>query len=73
MLYYEAVKYAYHELTNAKDRYVNVCSTIGQSLNAAVVRRYVEVQSLLMSPIIPHFCDHVWTEVLGKVTMMNQY
>lgn len=67
MLYYEACKYGFHELSNARDRYILFCSTTGEPLNKDLVLCYIEVQALLMAPILPHFCEFTWRTILQKV------
>lgn len=66
MLYYDACKNGFHELLNARDRYLNACTTLNVPIHKELFLRFVEVVAIIMSPIIPHFCEHVWREVLGK-------
>lgn len=33
--------------------------------HADVLRRFVEVQYVLLAPICPHFCEYVWQDLLG--------
>lgn len=35
-------------------------------MHADVISRFLEVQYVLMAPITPHFCEHVWGTLLGK-------
>lgn len=66
MLYREVVKVAFFELQNARDRYRDVTVTHGTvGMNRDLLKRFFEVQSQIMSPIIPHFAEHVWMTVLG--------
>jgi leucyl-tRNA synthetase len=37
-----------------------------QPVHADVITRFMEVQYVLMAPITPHFCEHVWGGLLGK-------
>lgn len=30
------------------------------------MRRFIEVQVLLLAPICPHWAEHIWQDVLGK-------
>jgi leucyl-tRNA synthetase len=67
MLYRDVVKHAFFELQNARDFYRDATIVHGsQGMHKDVLRRFVELQVLLMSPIIPHFAEHVWTEILGN-------
>jgi leucyl-tRNA synthetase len=64
MLYYEVVKYGFHEMLNARDRYLLVCSTLKLNPHADLVSLFINNMMIMMSPIIPHFCDFVWTRLL---------
>lgn len=69
MHYREALKVSFYELINAKDRYMQLV----QKPNKALLLRFVEVLVLLMSPLTPHFCEHVWRNVLSKQgSVVNQ-
>lgn len=35
-------------------------------MHVDLVRRFVELQALLMTPIIPHWSEYIWREVLHK-------
>lgn len=67
MLYREAVKVAFYELQNARDRYRDATVLHGTAgMHRGLLRRFVELQALLMVPILPHFAEHVWTDILGN-------
>lgn len=66
MLYYEAVKYGFHEMNNARDRYINACSVVGKPLNKQLILRYLEIHAVITSPITSHFSEYTWREALGK-------
>lgn len=34
-----------------------------------IVQRYIELQAIVVSPIIPHLAAYIWSEVLNKVTV----
>lgn len=36
------------------------------SMHRDLLRRYIEVQALVMVPITPHFCEHIWSDILHK-------
>lgn len=40
-------------------------------MHADLVRRFVELQALLISPIIPHWSEYIWKEVLHKDTSIQ--
>ena len=52
-----ALKAAFHDLTAYRDSYR---SNVGQ-LHADAVSRYLEVSTLLIAPLCPHYAQHLWT------------
>lgn len=63
MRFRDVVVNGYHELQKARDRYREI--TKGSSgMHPLLVRKFIDCFTLLMSPIIPHFCEHVWRNVL---------
>nr|CCC94968.1 unnamed protein product [Trypanosoma congolense IL3000] len=57
---------AYHELSNEFSQYKLNCDSM--QMHAGIVVRYLEVITLLLAPLAPHFADHMWTAVLGHST-----
>ena len=35
-----------------------------------LIRRYIELQALLITVIAPHWAEYIWLEVLKKVSAM---
>lgn len=68
--FYEAMQFrmvlntAFHELTNEFSQYKLNCGDT--NVHADVVHRYLEVLTLLMMPLAPHFSEHMWQNVLKK-------
>ncbi|XP_068702613.1 leucine--tRNA ligase, cytoplasmic-like [Montipora foliosa] len=62
MMFREALKTGFYELQAARDRYRENCMT---GMQRDLVFRFIEVQTLLLSPICPHLAEHLW-ELLGK-------
>eukprot|EP00092_Neocalanus_flemingeri_P105682 GFUD01135485.1.p1 GENE.GFUD01135485.1~~GFUD01135485.1.p1 ORF type:complete len:1177 (+),score=443.87 GFUD01135485.1:130-3660(+) len=63
LLFKEALKSGFFELQGARDKYRELCGDAGMS--RSLVLRYLEVQAIMLSPICPHVCEHVWS-LLGK-------
>jgi len=60
----EALRTGFYELQAARDAYrQNVGSVEG--MNKDLILRFIEVQALIMAPIIPHFSEYVW-KLLSK-------
>lgn len=65
--YREALKCGFFELQNARDRYRDATVVHGSiGMNAGLVKRFIEVQVLLIVPICPHFSEHIWGDILGR-------
>lgn len=62
--YKVALKCGLFDLQSARDYYRDSTTTSGIGMHKDLVRRYIEVQALLLSPIAPHFCEYLWREVL---------
>jgi len=39
-------------------------------MSRELIMRFIEVQTLLLAPICPHVCEHVWS-LLGKVVTVD--
>ncbi|KAF5284997.1 hypothetical protein FQR65_LT02309 [Abscondita terminalis] len=63
MLFKEALRSGFFELQAVRDKYRELTSMNG--MHADLILRFIEVQALLLSPICPHVCEHVW-KLLGK-------
>jgi leucyl-tRNA synthetase len=63
-MFREALKVGWYDLSNARDTYRFACGPEG--LNRRLIVRYLEVSTVLLAPICPHWCEHVWGNVLKK-------
>lgn len=66
MLYKEALRTGFFELQSSKDKYLQLSSLEGISLD--LLMKFIEVQTILLSPICPHVAEHVWS-LIGKVSI----
>jgi leucyl-tRNA synthetase len=58
-----ALQTGFYKLQAARDAYrTNVGN---EGMNKDLILRFIEVQAILMAPIIPHFSEYLWTK-LGK-------
>ncbi|DBA71743.1 TPA: hypothetical protein ACH3X2_011015 [Trebouxia sp. C0005] len=64
MMFKEALKTGYYDLQNARDAYRAACGPHG--MHTHLVHRYIKVQTLLLAPICPHTCEHVWRSKLHE-------
>jgi leucyl-tRNA synthetase len=71
MVFHEAVKTGFYDLQAARDNYVTVCQAEGQEFNKELIERFIRVQVIMISPVTPHWSEHIWRNVLheqGSVT-----
>jgi leucyl-tRNA synthetase len=64
MSFREALKNVWFEMLNMKEQYRVL--TEGGKMHASLVEKFSESIAIAMSPITPHFCEHIWSDVLGK-------
>lgn len=67
MLFREALKSGWYDLLNARDVYRFACGPEGG--NRRLLLRFIEVSTLLLVPVCPHTCEHVWSNLLRKPGM----
>ena len=64
MSFREALKNVWFEMLNMKEQYRVL--TEGGKMHASLVEKFSESIAIAMSPITPHFCEHIWSDVLGR-------
>lgn len=66
--HYKAVlKSGFYDFTAARDSYRVATGSASIGMHHDCVRRYVELQALMICVLAPHWADHIWREVLKKV------
>ena len=65
MMFKAALKAGFFELQNFWTEYVAMSEN---SISSTLRQRYIETFLLILSPIIPEYCDYVWKTLLGKTT-----
>jgi leucyl-tRNA synthetase len=63
LLFKEALRTGFFELQAARDKYRELCGE-EEGMCRQLVLQYIEWQAILLSPICPHVCEHIW-ELLG--------
>ncbi|CAG8158148.1 unnamed protein product [Penicillium salamii] len=61
-----ALKSGLYDFTSARDSYREAATSAGVGMHRDIVMRYIELQALILSPIIPHWAEYIWLEVLKK-------
>ncbi|KAI1637709.1 hypothetical protein F4809DRAFT_640190 [Biscogniauxia mediterranea] len=65
-LFKSALKSGFYDLIAARDFYRDAVKAAGVSMHQKLVRRYAELQAVLLAPIAPHWAEYIWLEVLGQ-------
>lgn len=61
-----ALKSALYDFTSSRDFYREATTAAGLPMHQSLVLRYIELQALIISPVAPHWADHIYQEVLQK-------
>lgn len=64
--YKTALKTGLYDFTAARDFYREATKAAGIGMHADLMRKYIELQALLLTVIAPHWSEHIWLEVLKK-------
>ena len=62
VLFSEALRTGFFEYQALRDTYREV--TMGD-MNQTLIRKFIETQAVILSPICPHVAEHIWS-LLGK-------
>jgi leucyl-tRNA synthetase len=66
MLWRDGLNAGSAQLRLLRDFYREWCGRSAVALHAEVVLRYVEVSTLVLAPVCPHYAERVWREHLGR-------
>ncbi|KAM3348461.1 hypothetical protein ACQJBY_022002 [Aegilops geniculata] len=63
-MFRDALKSGFYDLQLARDEYRLSCGAAG--MNRELLVRFMEIQTKLITPICPHYAEHVWQKILKK-------
>ncbi|CAK5271807.1 unnamed protein product [Mycena citricolor] len=69
MNYKDALKFGFYELQSARDWYREVTADIG--MHAELVKNWIQVAALLITPIAPHLAEHLHSTLLQSPTSVQ--
>ncbi|KAH9908340.1 leucyl-tRNA synthetase [Xylariomycetidae sp. FL2044] len=58
-----ALKSGYYDFIANRDWYRDIIKAVGLSMHRGLVKRFIELQALLITPIIPHYSEYLWRDV----------
>lgn len=61
-----ALKSGFYDFTLARDFYREATKAAGVGMHQDLIKRYIELQALLLTPLAPHWAEYMWLEVLKK-------
>ncbi|KAG6554492.1 hypothetical protein Mapa_003870 [Marchantia paleacea] len=64
LMFRDALKTGFYDFQTARDEYRLSCGSAG--MHKDLLWRFMHVQTKLITPICPHYAEHVWTDVLGQ-------
>ena len=64
MAFREALKAGWFELLNLKEQYRVLTEGVG--MHRSLIHKYIESVAVVMAPITPHFCEHIWSNLLKR-------
>ena len=67
-MFREALKAGWYDLLIARDTYRFAVGPEG--MNRRLVERFLDVSTRLLTPICPHTCEHIWSNVLRCVSIV---
>jgi leucyl-tRNA synthetase len=71
--YKSALKSGFYDFTSARDFYREITKSSGIGMHQDLVRKYVELQALMITVVAPHWSEYIWLEVLNKPsTVQNE-
>ncbi|KAI0011390.1 leucyl-tRNA synthetase [Xylariaceae sp. FL0662B] len=59
-----ALKSGFYDLIASRDWYRDIIKASGIGMHRDLVKRYIELQALLLAPIAPHFSEYLYRDVL---------
>lgn len=51
-------------LQSARDGYRDACSRLNIAMHKNLIEQFIRIQTIVISPICPHFSEHVWRKLL---------
>jgi leucyl-tRNA synthetase len=61
-----ALKASLYDFQSARDFYREACLSSGTPMSRPLLLKYVELQSLVICTIAPHWAEYMWLEILKK-------
>ncbi|KAF2721014.1 leucyl-tRNA synthetase [Polychaeton citri CBS 116435] len=64
--YKAAMKSGLYDFISARDFYREATKAAGVGMHHELVKKYIELQALMITVVAPHWAEFIWLDVLGK-------
>ena len=61
---------SFYEMQGIRNSYRDACSKMGAVMDKSLVMRFVELEAVMLAPIVPHWSDNIWRFMLNKKTSL---
>lgn len=65
-MYKAALKTGFYDFTSARDFYREATKAAGMGMHHDLIKQYIKLQALMLTPIAPHWAEYMWLDVLGE-------
>ena len=65
-MYKGALKSGFYDFTSARDFYREATKAAGIGMHEDLVKKFIELQALMITPLAPHWAEYIWLELLKK-------
>ncbi|CAF1339688.1 unnamed protein product [Rotaria sordida] len=71
MLYKQVLTDGFFEIIRVRNRYCQLCFESQKKIHFDLIKRYIEVQVILLAPICAHICEYVYQLLHPTTSIMN--
>ncbi|CAN0037427.1 unnamed protein product, partial [Choristocarpus tenellus] len=65
MMWREGLHSGFFTMQILRDSYRDWCGRTGTPMHAALLMRFMHMQTVILTPVCPHFAEHTWA-LLGE-------
>ncbi len=66
MHFRDALQIGFYEMQGVRNSYRDACTKMGVFMEKSLLKRFGELECVMLAPIVPHFADNMWRFVLGR-------
>ena len=67
--YKECMTYAWYGMENLRKNY---CNLLNDDWHPDCIAEFLRIQTLIMLPILPHFCEQMWAKILKRNSILTK-